>query len=82
MLKKLTKKQSDLMLKVKDEWINRAYNPIIDKEKIKQSIFDLYDLCGLKKPQEVIVVESILGLCLLNKIIKEKAKILSTTITS
>jgi hypothetical protein len=72
MLKTLTKEQEELVVKVKNEWIERAYNPVIDKEKIKQAVLDLYELCGEKKPKEVIVVDSIMGLCMLNESLKIK----------
>lgn len=76
MLEKLTKEQESLMYVIRDNWLDKAYNPKqkVD-EVIKKGINDLYQLCKLKKPKKIIIVDSPVGLYLLGNIMKNKASV-------
>lgn len=63
MLNKLTKEQEDLMVDVRDYWINKliSCSNTINKEKATASINWLYTLSKLSPPKRIIFTESPMG---------------------
>jgi len=59
MLEKLTKKQEQLMLQVKQEWLNRLFGEAheLNLKKLIEDTHWLYEFCGLEKPL-VLVADS------------------------
>ena len=64
MITKLTKKQSDLIPVVRQEWLDRVFKnkKQIDQEEVKNLIYWLYDFAQAKnKRPKIIFVDSPLG---------------------
>jgi hypothetical protein len=62
MLEKLTKKQEEQMIIIRDKWLNQFFSlPKIDKVKARERVEWLYKFCKLKKPK-VMFVESPLAM--------------------
>ena len=55
MLNKLSKKQIELMPKIRDKWINIAFNTKLNKEEARAGVKWLYYISNLKEPSVVFV---------------------------
>ena len=75
MLKKLTKKQTELMEVVKNEWINTALfaGDEINEDKAREGINWLYEITQLEKPH-IIFVDSPMGTQLAVNMVIEMCK--------
>ncbi|HBP64560.1 MAG TPA: hypothetical protein DD730_09855, partial [Desulfosporosinus sp.] len=74
-LEKLTKKQTELMEVVKNEWINTALfaGDEINEEKAREGIDWLYEISGLQKPH-IVFVDSPMGTQLAVNMVIEMCK--------
>jgi hypothetical protein len=59
MLEKLNSKQEQILIDVKNEWINRLFScPEVNNVKATEGINWLYEFCKLDKPKDIIFIES------------------------
>ena len=75
MNQELTEKQKQLVIEIKDEWINQLGNIKLNKDKVQRGIEFMYKEAKLELPKNIIYVSSPLGMqyayCLLKNINKD-----------